>query len=333
MGYTLSEHRFRAMNTEVAAWLWSDIGHAAVWLHEVEAFFGEVEAELSRFRPDSGLSRLNAAAGQGPQPVSELLETVISLALKAAEESDGLFDPTVLHALRRVGYDRSFELLADPPAQDAGQPVSLNGNGASGDGATINWRAVELNSILGTVALPAGMGLDLGGIAKGWTVDRAAEMLGAWGAAMVDAGGDIRVSAAAGGEPWPIGIQHPFDPTRDLGVIALDGGAVVTSTVGRRQWQRDQQPMHHLIDPRTGKPSQSDLHTVTVLAPTAASAEVAAKVALILGSDRGRAHLMAQGFSGVLVDRTGRVEMVGEPMVGEPVIEGIETWIPNQTLI
>jgi len=326
MGYALSEHRFRAMNTEVAAWLWSDIGHAAVWLHEVEAFFGEVEAELSRFRPDSGLSRLNAAAGQGPQPVSDLLETVISLALKAAEESDGLFDPTVLHALRQAGYDRSFELLAD----DAGRPSRLGE-----DDTTINWRAVELNPVLGTVTLPAGMGLDLGGIAKGWAVDRAAEMLGAWGAAMVDAGGDIRVSEAAGGEPWPIGIQHPFDPTRDLGVITLDGGAVATSTVGRRQWQRDQQPMHHLIDPRTGKSSQNDLHTVTVLAPTAASAEVAAKVALILGSDRGRAHLMARGLAGVFVDRMGRVEVVGEPMAGEPVpvIEGIETWIPNKTLI
>ena len=172
------------------------------------------------------------------------------------------------------------------------------------------------------------MGLDLGGIAKGWAVDRAAEMLGAWGAAMVDAGGDIRVNEAAGGEPWPIGIQHPFDPTRDLGVVALAGGAIVTSTVGRRQWRLDQQPMHHLIDPRTGRPSQSDLHTVTVLAPTAASAEVSAKVALILGSDRGRDHLMGRGFSGVFVDRTGHMEMVGEPP-----IEGMETWIPNRTLI
>ena len=318
MGYTLSEYRFRAMNTEVAVWLWSDIGHAAVWLHEVEAFFGEVEAELSRFRPGSALSRLNAAAGQGPQQVSEMLETVLALALEAAEESAGVFDPTVLNALRRAGYDRSFELLAD----DAVRPMRPVDGGSS-----INWRAVELNSILGTVTLPAGVGLDLGGIAKGWAVDRAAEMLGAWGAAMVDAGGDIRVSEAAGGEPWPIGIQHPFDPTRDLGVITLDGGAIVTSTVGRRQWQRNQQPMHHLIDPRTGKPSQSDLHTVTVLAPTAADAEVAAKVALILGSDCGRAHLMTRGLFGVFVDRPGNVETVGKSG-----IEGIETWTPNKTL-
>jgi FAD:protein FMN transferase len=182
------------------------------------------------------------------------------------------------------------------------------------------------------VALPAEVGLDLGGIAKGWTVDRAAEMLGAWGAAMVDAGGDIRVSAAAGGEPWPIGIQNPFDPARGLGVVTLEGGAVVTSTVGRRRWQRDQHTMHHLIDPRTGKPSQSDLHTVTVFAPTAASAEVAAKVALILGSDRGRAHLIARGLSGVFVDQTGCVEAVGEPMVGAPVIERTETCIPDKIL-
>jgi len=111
-------------------------------------------------------------------------------------------------------------------------------------------------------------------------------------------------------------------------VVTLEGGAVVTSTMSRRRWQLDQQTMHHVIDPRTGKPSRSDLHTVTVFAPTAASAEVAAKVALILGSDRGRAHLTARGLSGVLVDRTGKMEMVGEP-----AIEGIETWIPNKTLI
>jgi FAD:protein FMN transferase len=317
MGYTLSERRFRAMNTEVGAWLWSDIAHAPAWLHEVEAFFGEAEAELSRFRPDSGLSRLNAAAGQGPQPVSTMLASVIGLALQAAEESAGVFDPTVLAALCWAGYDRSFELLgelADPPASSCDAP------------APINWRAVELNPVLGTVSLPAGLGLDLGGIAKGWAVDRAAEMLGAWGAAMVDAGGDIRVSEAAGGEPWPIAIQDPFDAAKDLGVVRLDGGAIVTSTIGRRRWQRGGQTMHHLIDPRTGRSSQSDLHTVTVLAPTAAGAEVAAKVALILGSARGPAYLAARGLSGVLIEHMGRVTLVGAPVVDELLIKGVETW-------
>ncbi|MCB0241370.1 MAG: FAD:protein FMN transferase, partial [Anaerolineae bacterium] len=71
-----------------------------------------------------------------------------------------------------------------------------------------------------------------------------------------------------GGEPWPVAVQDPFDETRDCAVLALNGGAVATSSIGRRRWQRNGQTMHHLIDPRTGQPSDSDLHTVTVLADT-----------------------------------------------------------------
>ncbi len=301
----LHEHHFRVMNTQISAWMWLDGPVASIWLNEAEAFFREIETELSRFRPESGLSRLNATAGDGPQAVSGTLCTVLDLALAAARDSGGVFDPTVLPALRSAGYDRSFETLA----ANIGPAVDTN------TGTSPGWQHVRLDGALGEVELPAGMGIDLGGIAKGWTVDRAAEMLGAWGAALVDAGGDIRASAAPGGEPWPIAIEDPFDNTHDLGVIRLADGAVATSSVARRRWQRDGKMMHHLIDPRTGNPSASDLLAVTVTASTTVEAEVAAKVALILGSREGRVYLEDRGLSGLLVGRDGRQQLAGKLMI------------------
>jgi thiamine biosynthesis lipoprotein len=298
----LHTHRFRAMNTDVAAWLWSASPLAGVRLAEVERFFGQVEAALSRFRPQSELSRLNAAAGRGPQPVSSLLLEVLALALDAARSSGGLFDPTLLHALRAAGYDRSFEQIG---LGDAGPLLEAKAQSGSG------WSQVLLDAAEGTVALPAGLGIDLGGIAKGWAVDAAAGQLGRWGAALVDAGGDIR-SAGAPGQPWPVAVQDPCDETRDLAVIGLADNAVATSSSGRRRWQRGGQSMHHLIDPRTGRPSRSDLHTVTVLAPTAVAAEVAAKVALLLGREAGQAYLASRGLAAWLIDYHGCPVTIGQ---------------------
>ena len=299
------------MNTDVAAWLWSDSVLAQVRLSEVEILFAQVESELSRFRPASGLSRLNALAGAGPQRISPLLQTVLSAALDAADESGGIFDPTVLDSLCRAGYDRSFELLSTVDGnRGAARDRDLNRTG---------WRQVQLDSASGTARLPAGLGLDLGGIAKGWIVDRTAEHLASWGAALVDAGGDMRATAPPDGEPWPIAVQDPFDETKDLLVIGLTQGAIATSSIGKRRWERHGQAMHHLIDPRNGLPSQSDLHTVTVLAPTTAEAEVAAKVALILGQHAGWRYLDERGLSAILIGIDRRLKLVGKLPIADTV--------------
>lgn len=306
----LHQRHFRAMNTDVGLWLWSTAPQAEALLDQVQRYFIEVEAELSRFRPDSALSRLNAAAGQGPQPLSPLLQAVLVEALRAAAASDGLFDPTLLAPIQQAGYDRSFDELAQPPAN---RPEQRNQHQRHGrEQPRWGWRLVRLNPKAGIVELPAGVGIDLGGIAKGWTVDRAAEMLGAWGPALVDAGGDIRVIGTPEREAWPIAVQDPFDEAYDLMVLALRGGGLATSSVGGRRWQRDGRTMHHLIDPRTGQPSQSDLHTVTVLAPTTVQAEVAAKVALILGRQRGTAFLKRKGLASLLLGPDGQQTTVGE---------------------
>jgi len=296
----LRQIQFRAMNTDVGIWLWHPARQAEAWLQDAAQRFAAIEAELSRFRPDSGLSRLNAAAGAGPQPVSPLLWTVLSAALDAARRSQGLFDPTLLRPLQRAGYDRSYEQLAP----------NLPGGA---DGSTLEWgyQRIDINQTALTVSVPAGLSLDLGGIGKGWAVDHVAQALAVHGPVLVDAGGDIRVIGVPQGEPWPIAVQDPFHEQHDLLTLALTSGAVATSSIGGRRWTRNGQAMHHLLDPRTGQPSASDLHTVTVLAPTAAAADVAAKVTLILGSERGRGYLASRGLRGLLSRRDGQQQTVG----------------------
>ena len=288
------------MNTDVGIWLWNPSRQVDRLMQHAMQRFEEAEAELSRFRPDSGLSRLNAAAGLGPQTVSPLLWTALNRAVEAARQTLGLFDPTVLDLLRAAGYDRSFELL-DSSSDTLGPSAK----------PSCGWHQIRFYDSVGQVELPAGVGIDLGGIAKGWTVDRVAVSLATHGPVLVDAGGDIRAVGMPGGEPWPVAVQDPFDETRDCAVLALNGGAVATSSIGRRRWQRNGQTMHHLIDPRTGQPSDSDLHTVTVLADTAEEAEVSAKTVLMLGTQAGAGWLKRQDLRGLLIDRRGREHSVG----------------------
>lgn len=288
------------MNTDVGIWLWNPSRQVDRLMRHAMQRFEEAEAELSRFRPDSGLSRLNAAAGLGPQTVSPLLWTALNRAVEAARQTLGLFDPTVLDLLRAAGYDRSFELL-DSSSDTLGPSAK----------PSCGWHQIRFYDSVGQVELPAGVGIDLGGIAKGWTVDRVAVSLATHGPVLVDAGGDIRAVGMPGGEPWPVAVQDPFDETRDCAVLALNGGAVATSSIGRRRWQRNGQTMHHLIDPRTGQPSDSDLHTVTVLADTAEEAEVSAKTVLMLGTQAGASWLKRRDLRGLLIDRRGREHSVG----------------------
>jgi thiamine biosynthesis lipoprotein len=224
---------------------------------------------------------------------------VVARARAAAGASDGIFDPTVIDALEAAGYDRSIDLIrkdgTHPPRRVAPQPG--------------RWQGVEVDRAGGTVRLPAGVRLDLGGIGKGWAADRAGTMLQPLGAGMVSAGGDIRAwGDQPGSEPgqgWLVAVDDPQQPDRDLAWVRVRDGAVATSSITTRRWAGG----HHLIDPRTGRPAGTDLLSVTALAPTVVQAEVAAKVVLILGREAGLDWLMAQqpGVEAVMVDDAGRL--------------------------
>lgn len=293
---------FRAMNTEVTVAVAAEERHrpeVEAALDGVEGLFGRSEAVMSRFLPESELSSLNRSAGH-PFRASPLLFAVVSEAMVAAQVTEGLFDPTVLGALVRAGYDRSFESM----------------NGAAGDGnaagdasAPCNWQLVRLEPSSRTITLPTGCGLDLGGIAKGWTVDRALERLRPFGHFAVDAGGDLYAAGLqADGSPWTVGVEDPFHPDRDLRVLAVRDQAVATSSISHRRWLRDGRPQHHLIDPRTGQPAESGVVAATVLAGSVGRAELLAKMALLLGPEEGLQILEKHpAVEGLLILATGRV--------------------------
>ncbi|MEQ1728406.1 MAG: FAD:protein FMN transferase [Vicinamibacterales bacterium] len=300
----LYEQHFRAMNTAVGVWAWSEqeAGHVRQSLRWAEDAFVRVEHELSRFSPTSGLSELNRSAGSGAYAVSPLLWSVLDAAMKAADDSDGIYDPTLLKTLERIGYDRSFETLeacADDIETGSCRPTQGS------------WRRLRLDRATCAVSLPTDLAVDLGGIAKGWTVDFVARVLAPLGPVLVDAGGDLRAIGTVGDEPWPIAVQDPFEPEMDRSRVRLEGGALATSSVGGRRWSRGHRVFHHLVDPRTGTSAESDLHTVTVYAPTAMAADVAAKVALVLGSEAGASYLVRRHLSGLLTDSHGREVVVG----------------------
>ena len=258
----------------------------------VRALFAEWEQSLSRFLPESELSQLNQRAGT-VTPVSELLYTVLATALTAAQATEGVYDPALLQQLIRVGYDRTFAEL-EP------EPFSPLFPGEPGGG----WRGIRVNSIQRSVKLPRNIQLDFGGIAKGMAVDASLKQLRQNGisAALVNAGGDLAVMGLPPTmDAWPLAV-----PGRENSwTIPLRSGAVATSGIAYRRWWQGEKLRHHLIDPRTGLPAESDLWSVTVVADRCEQAEVAAKVAFILGSTRGTEFLHKRQLAALLVHEDG----------------------------
>ena len=280
------------MGTEVHVVVVAGQRKAEELCRDAEAQVRAYESRWSRFIATSELCRLNAAAGS-PVLVPGDTFALVALAVSAWRQTDGWFDPTVLDALEAAGYDRSHEEVVGRslPARPA--------RGVPGP------EAIGLDARLGEVVLPPGVHLDLGGIGKGHTADLVATGLLTRGArgALVNMGGDLR----AAGQP-PVGdvwvVATDATPPVE---VAITAGAVATSTTTKRRWTVDDRPMHHLIDPHTGAPSTSDLATVTVVAGTAAWAEVLAKVVLLAGLDVGAAVLARSGVTGIATANDGTV--------------------------
>jgi thiamine biosynthesis lipoprotein len=284
----MERHVFRALGTECELLLDVDPGPDAVLaLATAEGEIRRLERLLSRFRPDSELSRLNEA---GELEAGDDLLAVVRLALEARERTGGRFDPTVHDALVAAGYDRSFDDLqaggACSPPVPAGGAVRVQG------------RRIELEP---------GVRLDLGGIGKGYAVDRAVVRLAGVGPCLVNAGGDLAVAGVPPGGVWPVGLETPAGEIT-LGVAE---GALATSGRDRRRWRAGGEERHHLIDPATGRPAESDLVTVTVAARTAVEAEVAAKALFLAGERDAAAEADVLGFPALLVTADGRVRFAG----------------------
>ncbi len=281
---------FRAMGCQMLAALDSDSPQADRRLASAPGWFETWEQSLSRFRSNSELSELNRSPGQDWK-ASQTLWDVFQVALSAEKRSQGLVTPRVLPALIESGYDRDFASLEDHGPQNGGSAhAALPG--------VVSWNLSER-----TIQLSPGTGLDFGGVAKGWAAQQAVRKLRAYGPASVDAGGDIAVSGRRmDGQPWPVGVADPHQPDLDLGVIHLAGGGVATSGIDHRRWKQGGAWKHHIIDPRSGEPAETDLLSVTVAGQSVMEAEMAAKMTLILGSQAGFDWLSTQaGLEGLLV--------------------------------
>ncbi|OQY89459.1 MAG: hypothetical protein B6D41_10465 [Chloroflexi bacterium UTCFX4] len=268
-------------------------------LERVPAMFEAWEKSLSRFRADSELSQLNSRSGENVR-VSETLWRVLQVAQRAELWSDGLVTPLILNALEAAGYARMFaEIQTYEGARvfDTCAPRIAN--------TMARW---EMNPTTHSVCVEGGARLDLGGVAKGWAAEQTARYLGELGATLVDAGGDMVMTAPPAEGAWHIGIENPFAPDDDdVPTLQIARGAVATSGRDFRKWTRDGKPAHHLIDPRSGLPAVTDVLTATVIAPTIFQAEVAAKVALLLGSVNGLAWLEARELAARLILEDGKI--------------------------
>ena len=265
----VQRREFHAMGTSVALIAPGDARTADLdlALDEVEREFAEQEQRFSRFRDDSELSEVNRSEAR-PTRVSGPFGALVERALRAAVATDGLFDPTLLAAVVAAGYDRTFEDVI-VTAREVLRTAAPTGR----------WREIVFD--LDVLTLPEGVGLDLGGIAKGWTADiavrRASDIL-PWG--IVDAGGDMRAFGEVPAPGLEIGVEHPFDAHVEVLRLALTHGALASSSIVRRSWGPN---LHHLIDPRTGRPAATDVVQASVWADTCVEAEVEAKVALLRG--------------------------------------------------
>ncbi len=320
--------QFAAMGTTVTLSVWPRRGRrhqVQADLDRWEAWFHQAEAVLSRFRPDSELSRLNKASGRF-HLVSPLLGQVLQAGLEAARLTGGLFDPAILPALEAAGYDRPFAQLkaqgvtgpalftATPATRGAEQrpyPTLPTARHRPGD-----WQQVRLTPAAVAhrwlVDRPVGLRFDLGGVAKGWAADLVARRLSVYGVAAADVGGDIRVAQGDAGclTPWPVEVADPLAPQAPLAELWLTDGAVATSDILGRRWRRSQGQgigwQHHIIDPRSGEPAASELVAATVIAREAATAEALTKACLILGV-ASLPLLVAAGAEAILVRADGAV--------------------------
>jgi FAD:protein FMN transferase len=271
----------------------------------VERVLGEIDLAYSRFRPDSELMAVNAAGGR-PSRIGPLLERALTGALDAARRTGGAVDPTVGRALRVIGYDADFDLIAA-----ANRTIELRAVPVPG------WSTVELDQAAHTVRVPAGVELDLGSTGKGLAADLAARAaLAAAGpdaGVLVSLGGDVATAGRAPAGGWRVLATDDSNTPADTEgeTIAFAYGAVATSSTTVRRWTvAGGVAAHHIVDPRTGLPAMTPWRTATVVAGSCEEANAASTAAIVMG-DAAPAWLTASGLPARLVATDGRIVRLG----------------------
>ena len=296
-------HEFRCMASTVRIQIVDPASDALARVRSAEDVFRDVEATCTRFDPSSALMQVNSDP-KSRHVVSPLLFKALSAAHEAYVRTAGRFDPRVLDDLVRAGYDRSFE-FAKPGDEVAATTETESWWSRS---HRREWKP-KFDKDSSAVSI-GNRAIDLGGIGKGLAVRWAIESLASAGAAvLLEAGGDIATTGRGpDGHGWRVAVENPWNVEGDPAVV-LDASdaAVATSSIRLRTWTVNGEAQHHLIDARTGRPAQSGLQSVTVVASDTAWAEVWSKAAFIEGKAGIRTFADDQRLAVTWIDDNGNV--------------------------
>ena len=285
---------FPALGT-TATVITSDVGRLPEAVAVARAEVDAIDRACSRFRDDSDLARLHGSPGRWTT-VSPLLFEAIEVALGAARATDGAVDPTVGEAVRGIGYDQDFvRVPATGPAID-GCPAP-------------GWRVVTTDPERSAIRLPADVRLDLGATAKALAADRAAvRAIGAIGCGvLVSLGGDLAAFGDAPPGGWTVSIADDHgDAIHNGEVVSISSGGLATSSTRVRRWMRGGVPVHHVVNPMTGRPAAEVWRTVSVTAARCVDANTATTAAIVLG-ERAVGWIRALGLPARLVRTDGRI--------------------------
>jgi thiamine biosynthesis lipoprotein len=268
-----------------------DHGHPAearIAIDRAYAELARIEDLMSEWKPDSPISRVDAAAGRHAVEVPAELREIIERSVAYSKATDGTFDITWRGMGNIWHFDDSFRVPSQAEVDHARKNIDYTAIRVEGD----------------RIYLPAGKNIGLGGIAKGYGVDRAARVLADAGFtdSLVDGGGDVLALGTRNGKPWRLGIQDPRGEHGEiLGVAEVSNRALVTSGDYERFRMVHGVRYHHIIDPRTGWPATASI-SVSVLAKSAEQGVVLAKSIFILGPEKGLALARAQGVEALVID-------------------------------
>lgn len=295
------QHSFRSMASDVRFWVVNPAAGAEATVAKAQAMVEAVASACTRFEPASDLMAANAAGKEWQQVAPECFEALV-LAAQAHRLTGGLFDPRVLTVLRSMGYDRSLPF--------AGRTLAMPDHPLPK--ARRRWQRVrpwkpsfdEARSSVRVGNEP----VDLGGIGKGLAVTWASEILAASGdAVLTEAGGDLMARGnGPDGTGWMVEVENPFGGQAAAVLRVVDRG-VATSSTRIRSWTVGKRQAHHLIDPRTRMPAESDLASVTVVGPDPGIAEVWSKSLFVLGRGAIRSYADEHGLAALWIDTGGHV--------------------------
>jgi thiamine biosynthesis lipoprotein len=299
----LFERTHQTMGTELRVTVWTnddagaDAGVSAVF-HE----FDRLDAMMSVWKDGSDILRLNAAAGERAVPVSPETREVLGIAHQISEQTGGTFDVTfaALSGLWKFDYQDKDNSVPDRKEIDKRLPL-------------VNYRDLVVDENAGTAMLRRkGMRVNLGGIGKGYAVDRAVDIMKRGGLHdfMIQAGGDMYVAGTRGDRPWRLGIRDPRGPAdRIFAALDLTDGTFSTSGDYERFFMKNGVRYHHIIDLRVGEPARL-CRSVTLVTERAVIADALAKGVFILGPDEGMALIeRTPGVQGVIVSAKNEVSI------------------------